>query len=126
MVFIYKDKWTGFKGNPERCRASVPDGGTSVGFHQCLRKPIVFRVNEDDGESYGWCRLHDPLTVEERRKLRRINLETQWAAERKAIEREQRERRALYACKKALERIVRGHKITRASASNILGMFPDD
>ena len=52
----------------ERCRASVPNGGRSVTFHQCRRKPV------DSSERY--CRIHSP----EYRAERRAERDAVWAA----------------------------------------------
>ena len=51
--------------DPERCKASVPEGGRSGRFHQCLRKPV----------KDGWCWQHHPDTVEERREKSRQRFE---------------------------------------------------
>ena len=36
--------------NPDKCKASVPMGGRSVGFYQCSREPM----------KDGWCWQHHP------------------------------------------------------------------
>lgn len=44
--------------DPERCAATVHDGGRSVRFHQCER-----RIWQD-----GWCKQHHPETVKKRQE----------------------------------------------------------
>ena len=54
--YIYEplswQKTLGYQVNMERCRHQVPDGGRSVGFHQCSRKA----VEQVDG--YWFCKMH--------------------------------------------------------------------
>lgn len=70
--------------NPERCAENVPEGGRSVGFHQCSRKP-------GHGPDGLYCKLHDP----DRRKAKYEAEEAKRRAEREAKEAAARRLKAL-------------------------------
>lgn len=57
--FIYKPHWSHDPAlDKSHCLASVPDGGRSVGHHQCSRRPW----------KDGWCKQHHPDSVANRRE----------------------------------------------------------
>lgn len=84
-TFVYRQhSHLGGAVDLDRCRASVHAGGRLVSFHQCLRKGAVER--EIDGETYKFCRQHDPNAVAERERARREKWEEEWR--RKELRRE--------------------------------------
>ncbi len=105
------------KPNMAQCRASVWDRQVWSRDYQCSRKATCERVV--DGQTYGFCKQHDPVVGEARRK------ETHQRWDREAAERaENRRIEALMPeCKAALEKIAAGHNDPRSLAIEILAKF---
>lgn len=81
--FRYKPHWPHQTIDEARCRAAVADGGRSVGFHQCRRKPT-------SGE---WCKQHDPVRLAAKRQAeieewKRADAARAERSKREAVERE--------------------------------------
>jgi len=63
MLFSYRPH--SLYDNPidmDNCRASVANGGRSVGFHQCMRKGYI------EEEEKLWCKTHAPSTMAAKRQ----------------------------------------------------------
>ena len=67
MPSRYRPHWSHESIDEDLCRASVPDEGRSVGFHQCCRKPQ---------EGSEWCWQHSPEREAEREAEYRVQTET--------------------------------------------------
>lgn len=63
--YLWTPLWPHERVDLNCCRASVPDGGRSVTFHQCPRKPT------EAIEGYGFCRQH----------AKKIRAKMQWLAD---------------------------------------------
>lgn len=84
MGMLYKP--FGYKPNPiepDKCRASVHNGGRGGGFHQCPRNPKVQRKVKGHRGKVGFCKQHDPEAVAARDAERR----ERWDAENLARDR---------------------------------------
>ncbi len=82
----YKQRWLQDSPlDPARCKGSVPFGGRSAVFRQCLRRPW----------KDGWCRQHHPDTVAVRR------------AQSEARRKQKRARSPLVRLRKGQEEIAR-------------------
>lgn len=124
MVYthIYTHKFAKQEGSPERCRSAVHDEGRWPSYHQCTRKPKVFRCI--DGIEYGFCGIHDPDAVAKKDNAKR----EQWRLE--SLERERKENLrkqnvvAMEACKAAIQKIADGHNDPMTLAKETLLLFP--
>lgn len=121
----------GGQGEPSSkyCAASVPDGGRSVSFHQCGHKPKIKRlvkVGDRAPKVYGFCSLHDPVVVEEKRKEKSVKFEREWAAKTASWERQERVDAATKACVDAIKRIAAGHDDPASLARECVAMFPEE
>lgn len=122
MTHIFRGRYSDNEGSSSaHCRHAVHDD-FGVGFHQCWRKPAVFRCVE--GIEYGFCKQHDPAAVAERNRVRHAAYEAKWAEERAQYDRERRQREAQAAAKDALEQIAAGHNDPRTLAAEVLALFP--
>lgn len=85
-LFLWTPHWGYERLDLERCRASVPEGGRSVGFRQCGRSgkyPLAAgdgktNIKDEDGNNVMFCKQHHPSTIAERKARQ----EAQWEAER--------------------------------------------
>lgn len=104
------------------CNTAVHDAGRSVGFHRCGNKIKVRRLVVHRGETLelGYCGLHDPLKIAERRAKR----EAEWQAQRKADEAKRARARAIEDAKAEaimiLRRISEGHNDPRTAAMQFI------
>ena len=66
-----------------RCSVKISGGGTWGSFHQhqCHRNAVVER------DEQPFCKIHDPVEVEKRRKERDKKWSNQWAKEREDLRR---------------------------------------
>lgn len=108
--------WTGRtgnkqEGNPERCRQAVHDEGRWPGYHQCTRKPVVFRDIADPPHRgrFGFCKLHDPEAVAAKQAAKDAEWKRKWGAET-------RRREAKEKCIATLREIAAGHNDARSIA----------
>lgn len=117
---VWSGHFTKREGDPERCRAAVAEGGRSPMFHQCRRKPTVFRDCAEPVGRFGFCGVHDPLVVMEKRAAREAQWRKEWDA-RDAMEKRRRNRdRAEKRCVEVLREIADGHNDPRAIAREAL------
>lgn len=121
MTWIWHGKY-GAKPDLKKCRASVKEAAFIN--HQCTKKATVWRPNED-GETYGYCRQHDPVLVKQRRDARSAKWDAKWQQEMDAHQKAEEERRALLACKEAIQQIAGGHNDARGLAVETLKKFPN-
>lgn len=122
MMHVWTANFTGRAGRPEFCRASVHDGGRSPTFHQCCRKPKVFR--EVDGKTYGFCAIHDPVALDVKRAKRNAEWEAKWDRDAKREEHRKANLLAMEGCKRAIKLIAEGHNDPRALAIEAFSRFP--
>lgn len=123
MVSIWNGRYgVKQKPNPNYCAESVPEGGRSVSFHQCYRKPSVHR--EVEGKTYGFCKQHDPVAVAVRNKAQRERWEREYQEKQASWTRQDQTCKALDACKETIEKIAAGHNNPRALAAEALALFP--
>jgi hypothetical protein len=89
--------------DPTWCCASVPDGGRSVSFRQCGRKPKHWY-----GE-LGYCNQHDPNFVLDERDRREREYRAKRDRYQAHLENTVRRRQFLDACEVAVREIAKGH-----------------
>lgn len=86
MTEVYTPaKWEascGVAADPNRCAASVHDGGRGVGFHQCFRK------GKHDEGGHRWCSQHRPSAEAKRKQEADAKYKAEWAERRKRSARE--------------------------------------
>lgn len=88
-----------------RCAASVPgEGGWWPG--QCSRKP-------NHGPEGAWCKQHDPIAVEAKRKARQADWDAEWLKKK-------RTREFQSDCIAAIRSIAAGHNDPRGLAQSII------
>lgn len=129
-VCIHRHGYFGRAFTPDlaRCRASVPDGGRSVMFHQCAKKAAVYRdvvVDQEEAkgvQNIGFCAVHDPVKVAEKRAAQDAAYRAETAA------REARDARKFARPKEYVEvlrAIAAGHNDPRAAAREVLEKWGD-
>lgn len=112
MAFEYRPRCKGQTIDTNRCKAAVHDGGRSVSFHQCTRKPW----------RDGWCKQHHPDTEATRDKERRAR----WEMESRARRREAQINAARREALDAIKQIAAGHNDPRGLAVELLGKYEID
>lgn len=124
MVHIWTLNITKAKGRPECCRAAVREDSIWPRYHQCTRKPKVFR--EIDGTSYGFCGVHDPEAVEAKNKKLNDQAKLQYQESVRKEEYKKALQVATAASKVALQQIADGHNSPRELAIETLKLFPTE
>ena len=109
LIHIWSDKFSKGAGNPKFCRAAVHDEGRWPSFHQCSRKPKVFRAVEGRDGTFGFCGVHDPEVVEKKNKTKLEACRRDIEASHKKYLFDALTKKALEACKAAIEQILRQH-----------------
>lgn len=107
------------------CRASVHDrDARSFSSHQCSRKAKVTRKVMHHGKvaEYGYCGLHDPVAVAEKRAKQKAAWEAKWQAEQAAWKAKQDARELAERAIEALHQIAAGHNDPRSLAIEVLGL----
>lgn len=115
----HTNRWTDGKHDAAYCCASVPDGGMSVSFHQCRRRPKFWHG------SLGYCRQHDPVAVNQKRQDAQAKWERDRAAERDRREATKRRYEFLAACAGAVRKIADGHNDPRGLCADIIAEYRD-
>lgn len=106
--------WSKHPHLPKYCCAAVHDGGRSVGFHQCGRKPKHWYG------SLGYCNQHDPNAVLERREKNEAEYRLKMDAYVAGIEAKTRARLLGEACIDAVQKIAAGHNDPRGLCLELL------
>jgi len=120
-VHIWSGTFSKREGDPKRCRVSVADGGRSVTSHQCTRKPVVFRELDDPKGTFGFCKIHDPVVVAEKRRVEEARWQREWDERMAAAQACNDRAKALDKCIIALRAIEAGNNDPRALAREALG-----
>lgn len=107
--------------NPERCCAAVSSGGWA-GICQCSRKPVVFRdvLHHGKAAHYGYCKQHDPVTVEARAAAQQAKWVEQERIRRAELDRAARAKALREEALDALKAIAAGHNDPRGLALEVL------
>ncbi len=112
-----------------RCRANVADGGRSFSSHQCekvakvFRDVIVYGEEEKGVQSIGFCTIHDPVKVAEKRKAAQERWDRE-AERHKQAHARNKDRPAEYV--EVLREIAAGHNDPRALAAEVLAKWSDE
>lgn len=122
MYWPHEKPW---EPRPGTCRASVHDGGRSVGFHQCSRKVTVEREVSLKGKAVtiGYCRQHDPVEVARRTRERDAKWRAEWDERDRKHKEHQRQRELEAAALTAIREIAAGHNDARGLALELLARF---
>ena len=118
------EPWQPKAGN---CRASVHDRDSrSFNSHQCSKKAKVVRKVLHHGKEveFGYCGLHDPVAVAEKRAKREAAWRAKWDAEQAAWKAKQDARELAERAERAIEalrQIAAGHNDPRSLAIEVLG-----
>lgn len=104
----------------EHCRAAVHDGGRWPSFHQCRRKPIVHRELDSPAGTYGFCKQHDPVQVDLRRRAQEHAWSERSRKQQEGWQRTKDTAAAKERCVAALREIEAGHNDPRALAREAL------
>lgn len=119
MVFIWTPRFGGGGPDLKRCRASVHERGMGVFNHQCNKAATVFR--EVDGKpNIGFCKQHDPVAVEARRKKRMERWDRESAGRQAAADERRQQDLAFPDFLAALRAIAKGAKDPAAVARHML------
>ena len=124
---VYSPHWEyekqHWKGQGDRCCAAVHNGGRSVSFHQC-RKPIkVWRdvqLNKGEIKNLGYCGIHDPVKVAERRKKRSDEYKAKSERSRAFYARRKAKEDLGETAIEAIKKIAEGHNDPRTLCQSIL------
>lgn len=121
---IVQYPWSGRYGreiphNTKYCCASVPDGGRSMGFHQCGNAPKHFYG------SLGYCTKHDPNYIIQKKLAWEADYEAKLAAERAKRNLQALKAEFTQQCIEAVRTIAAGHNDARGLCQNLLYMFKD-
>lgn len=114
----FKNRWSNDGPSPEFCCASVHNGGRSVSFHQCTRKPKNWYG------TLGYCDTHDPNKFRERRDKKQAEWQAKWNYSNRLHEFESRQRKFKDACVQAVRQIAAGHNDPRSLCSELLAQEP--
>lgn len=117
---IWSGHFTKREGDPARCRASVPDGGRSPMFHQCTRKPTVFRDCTSPAGTFGFCKMHDPVAEAERRAAKDAKWRREWDERDARLNLREKRVKAEKRCIAVLREIAAGHNDPRSIAQEAL------
>lgn len=121
MSGIYFNRFNREFFNKSNCRANVGSGFYSS---QCRKPGVVERTV--NGETYKFCRQHDPEAVAARQSASKERREAKWAADAAKHERQRKVEKATKACVKSIARIAQGHPNPVALAKSTLRLFPAD
>ncbi len=123
MTFIWTpDRLRGGTVDAACCRAAVQLDTRWPNFHQCSRKATVTRPFE--GQEYGFCKQHDPVALEAKRLARDQAWKAKWGERERRLDLEAATKKALAACRSAIEKIAAGHNDPRQLAIETLALFP--
>lgn len=116
--------------SPKYCATAIPNGGRSVGFHQCSFKPKIYRmvqgVRGGPSKSYGFCSIHDPVVVLRKRADNAAKWKRESEERRASWDRQNAIKAATDACVEAIKKIAAGHNDARGLAVETLSKFPPE
>lgn len=118
--FIWVSRYGNAKPREGGCRASVGSGFCSS---QCGNKAKVDRdvLHHGKPARFGYCGVHDPVAVKEKREVREAKWRAEWAAKTAARAAKEREAALASDAVAAIRAIAAGHNDPRTLALETLG-----
>ena len=89
-------------------------------FHQCRRKPTVFRDCDEPKGNFGFCAVHHPVAVARKSAEKRAQWRREWAERDARIKAREGRKAATENCVAALREIAAGHNDARGLAAEAL------